>query len=234
MVVALGCLPACGPNIGPTHPFAGGESLSAPTTATRQEPRNVLDALPASPDFPSPTVPDRYSDGAWSIAGLRKDLDARLAEGEGGTPIVVRAWVQSVYAAPPCPDGRICPPPKQPHAWLVDHEDEAGTRRSLMLTGFRFQIPQWDETRWKTQPTVELMAGRQTTIKGRLQRRTSSGFAADTGVFETVAVFDEATRTWVVPPGAPSHPLEAKRSEEEREQILRQAQEHQREHNRRK
>lgn len=173
---------------------------------------NVRVELPLSPDFDRADVPLRYDDGAYSIAGLREELDARVAEGEAGQEILVRAFISRIYVPPACTEAP-CPPPKQPHLWVTDAEDDRGIRRALMVVGYRFSIPMWQAKMWKKQPDVVMEVGKQYTIKGRFKRFSDSGFAADQGLLEFVAYRPLDPKTgkeqprWVQPPGAPWHPL---------------------------
>ncbi len=177
--------------------------------------------LPPSPTFASSSVPDKYSDGAYSIAGLREDLDARVAEGDAGTEVEVRAWVAKIYVPPECPEGEVCPPAKQPHVFVTDTEDDKGLKRALMVVNYAFAIPEWDAKRWKGEEGVVLELGRQYTFKGKVKQFSDTGFAYDRGLLEFVAYrpLDPVTLVeqsrWVYPPGAPWHPLEIARQEEE-------------------
>ena len=65
---------------------------------------NIKVELPASPDFDEARAEVKWAgdpDGAYSIFGLRKDIDDRLKEGEAGQKIItasdtepaIRAWV---------------------------------------------------------------------------------------------------------------------------------------------
>lgn len=169
--------------------------------------------LPPSPNFDDADVAKRYDDGAFSIRGLRDDVDGNVADGDAGKEVVVRAWVQEVYVPPKCPSGAACPPPKQPHIWVTDREGERGKKRAMLVVNYRFAIPEWDAKRWKGQPTVELEAGKRYTFKGKFRRFSDTGFAFAGGLLEFVA-YKKKTR-WVAPPGAPWHPIEIRRMERE-------------------
>ena len=74
---------------------------------------NIKVELPPAPDFDEARAPVKWeddSDNAYSIFGLRKDIDDRLKEGEAGQKIVVKGWVQEIYVPPECPEGQLCPP----------------------------------------------------------------------------------------------------------------------------
>jgi hypothetical protein len=180
---------------------------------TEGRPRgNVQVQLPPSPGFEDADVPDRYDDGAYSITGLRQELDARVAEGEAGQDILVRAFISRIYLPPECP-ASPCPPAKQPHLWLTDAQDDRGVRRALMVVSYQFVIPEWQAKDWRKQPDIVMEVGKRYTIKGRFKRFSDTGFADDRGLLEFIAYRPLEPETgqeqpqWVYPRGAPWHPL---------------------------
>ena len=185
--------------------------------------------LPPSPDFDEGKSPEQWDDGSWSIYGLRAKLDQNVKEGEAGKELLVKAYVQDIYIAPECPEGEVCPPPKQPHVWVTDKPEEKGKKRAMMVVNYRFQIPEWDAARWKDQPTVVLEKGKQYTFKGKFKQFSDTGFAFDRGLLEFVAYkpHDPETgaelNTWVYPPYAPWHPIEVQRVEEENAKLAEKA-----------
>lgn len=184
--------------------------LLVPLTQGRPS-SHVRVALPSSADFERADVPLRYDDGAYSIAGLREELDAHVAEGEAGQEILVRAFISRIYVPPECTKAP-CPPPKQPHLWVTDAEDDRGIRRALMVVSYGFSIPEWQAKTWKKEPHIVMEVGKQYTIKGRFKRFSDTGFADDRGLLEFIAYrpLDPETGReqpqWVHPPGAPWHP----------------------------
>lgn len=182
--------------------------------------------LPASPAFVESQAPVQYPDGVFSVRGLREDIDANVQDGDAGIEIRLRAYVLEVYVAPDCPEDEICPPPKQPHVWVVDHPEQRGKRRAMLVANYRFSIPEWDSERWKGLPDVVLEPGKQYTFKGKFRRFTDTGFASDRGVLEFVAYEqpapDGGTR-WVHPLNAPWDPLEVSRMEKENAELAEKA-----------
>jgi hypothetical protein len=177
----------------------------------RTEPAPAV-KLPPPPAFPRADAPEQYPDGSYSIRGLRSQIDSRVEEGEAGTEIVVTAWVQEIYVAPPCPKDDVCPPPRQPHLWVADSRDEQGKKRAMLVANWAFIIPEFEAKRWKGQPKVVLEKGKRYRIKGKFKRFSDSGFAHSAGLLEFVAyerVDARGKKTWVYPPGAPWHPLVA-------------------------
>lgn len=195
------------------------EPLAVPDDALPSGPRpDVVVNLPEAPAFESGIgVPLRYDDGAYSIRGLRAELDERIAAGERGTEVRVRAYVQEIYVPPECPEGEMCPPGKQPHLWLTDGENEKGKRHAMLLVNYRFHIPEWQEAEWRGVPEVVVEVGRQYHFRGLFVRFSDSGFAHDQGLlqFSSYEVEDDEGKTsWVYAPGASNHPLEIQRQEE--------------------
>lgn len=193
--------------------------LLEPLTHGRPRADGAPVELPPAPSLARAEVPERYDDGAYSIAGLRQDLEARVAEGEAGQEIVLRAWVSDIYVPPECPRDTACPPPKQPHVWLADGEHERGRRWALLMVDYQFSIPEWDAKTWKGQPQVVMEVGKRYTIKGRFTRFNDTGFSADHGLLAFVAYRPLDLETgqegpqWVYPPGAPWHPLTIQQQE---------------------
>jgi hypothetical protein len=221
----------------PKHSGAVGDAIGGPPKAKPSEPEPELIEplgepmpapeaarmgpvdLPRAPDLTAPAVPDRYPDGAWSIAGLRKDPEARWAEGDAGVELLVRVYVQEVYVPPPCLDAATCPPTKQPHLWAADTKDTRGHKRSMLVVGYSFSIPAWDAEAWKDMPTIDLRVGEQYLLTGKFRQFSDTGFADANGLLEFVAVKQldpDGTMLDVFPPGAPWHPLSIARAEGER------------------
>ena len=177
--------------------------------------------LPPPPDFDEGKVEEQYADGSFSIYGLRQDIDGNTKKGDAGTEVLVKGYVQEIYVPPECPEGEICPPPKQPHVWITDKPDQLGKKRAMMVVNYRFSIPEWDAKRWKDQPDVIMEKGQQYTFKGKFKRFSDTGFAFDSGLLEFVAYKPHDPETgaeldsWVYPPNAPWHPLEVQRMDEE-------------------
>lgn len=198
----------------------GGDDAAAAEAGKQEEEElpNIDVNLPPAPDFEEGKMDEKHPDGAYSIYGLRENLDARLEEGAAQAEIEVKGYVQEIYVPPECPEGEFCAPGKQPHVWITDKPDQQGKKRAMMVVAYRFAIAEWDAERWEGQPEVILEKGQQYTFKGKFVRFSSTGFAHDSGLLEFVAYKapDEETgeMKWVYPPGAAWHPLEVARVEE--------------------
>jgi hypothetical protein len=186
----------------------------------QEELPNIKVELPPSPDFDEGKAPVKWEgdpDGAYSIYGLRKDIDDRLKEGESGQKIVVKGWVQEIYVPPECPEDQLCPPGKQPHFWITDNQNEKGKKRAMMVVNYYFPIPEWDEAtqdQWKDQPLVVIEVGKQYTIKGEFKRFSDTGFAHDNGLLEFHAYKapnpdpeSSGEMIWIYPPNCDWHPM---------------------------
>jgi hypothetical protein len=194
------------------------EEVGPPVTVT----------LPAPPNFDEGKAPEQWEDASWSIWGLRRDIDKHVAEGDTGTEITVKGWVQEIYVPPPCPEGG-CPPPKKPHVWITDQEGVEGKKRAMMVVDYSFVIPEWQAKDWKDQPNVLLEKGKRYTFKGLFKQFSDTGFASDHGLveFKWYKPLDPATGAespeWVAPPGAAWHPLTIQQTEEQNAKMAEQA-----------
>jgi len=191
----------------------------APTAAD-----NVKVELPPPPDFDEGKVAPKYDDGAWSVYGLRKDLDANVKAGEDGAEIEVRGYVQDIYQPPVCVEGEPCVPGKQPHVWITDKADDKGKKRAMMVVNYAFTIPEYDIKRWKDVPNVVLNKGQQYTFKGKFKRFSDTGFADARGLLDFIAYKGVDPKTgvegWIAPPGAAWHPLTVAAEEEAQKALI--------------
>ncbi|MCA9711192.1 MAG: hypothetical protein KDK70_35460 [Myxococcales bacterium] len=182
-------------------------------------------SLPPAPDFDEGKAPEQWEDGAWSIWGLRRDIDKHVTEGEAGTEVTVKGWVQEIYVPPECPEGEACAPPKQPHVWITDGEGVEGKKRAMMVVNYRFTIAEWQAKDWKDQPDVVLEKGKRYTFKGLFKQFSDTGFAYDNGLleFRSYKPHDPETGaemdTWVYPPGAAWHPLTIQQQDEQNAKL---------------
>jgi hypothetical protein len=185
---------------------------------------NVKVELPPSPNFDEGKVAEKYEDGAWSVYGLRKNLDENVKQGEAGVEIEVRGYVQDIYEPPVCPKGETCPLGKQPHVWITDKPDDKGKKRAMMVVNYAFTIPEYDVKRWKDVPNVQLTKGTPYTFKGKFKRFSDTGFADARGLLDFISYKAPDPKTgiegWISPPGAPWHPLELQRQDEEQKKLI--------------
>ena len=179
---------------------------------------NIQVQLPVSPKFAPAEVPVRWeddADAAYSIYGLRKDIDDRLAEGERGQTVIVKGWVQEVFLPPECPAGQLCRPTKQAHFWITDAEGDQGKKRAMMVVNHEFPIPEWDidtQEMFADQPRVTVEVGKRYTIEGKFKRISNTGFSHRDGLLEFHAYRapkpgSPGEQDWIYPPNAAWHPL---------------------------
>lgn len=208
---------ACGKEA-PKVKKTGGED-EGPTAAD-----NVKVELPPAPNFDEGKVAEKYDDGTWSVYGLRHDIDANVKQGDAGVDIEVRGYVQDIYEPPPCPAGETCTLGKQPHFWITDKAEDKGKKRAMMVVNYSFSIPEHDSKRWKDVQNVAVEKGKQYTFRGKFKRFSDTGFADARGLLDFVAYKGLNTKSgmeeWIAPPGAPWHPLELQRQEEEQKKLI--------------
>ena len=190
---------------------------SAPTAEPEPEPERppVLGlelGLPPRPDFHFAELPTLLDDETWSVHGLLAYREQMLPEAKDDRVVQISAYVQEVYELQQCPEDEPCPPPKQPHAWVVDLPDIEGRALMLMVVGTEFPIPEWDtdtSLAWADQPRVVLEPGRRYVFMGWFRRFTDSGFAHDHGLLELFALTEAPLgpeSRWIAPPNSPHHP----------------------------
>jgi hypothetical protein len=190
---------------------------------------NVKVELPPSPNFDEGKAPEKWEDGSWSIYGLRSKLDENVKEGEAGKEIEVKGWIQEIYVAPPCPQGEVCAPAKQPHVWITDNKGEQGKKRAMMVVNYRFTIPEHDAKTWKDVPQIVLEKDKQYTFRGKFKQFSDTGFSYDRGLLEFIAyhpvdpVTGAVSAEWVAPPNAPWHPIAIAAQEAENAELAKKA-----------
>lgn len=191
------------------------------TGPKKEELPNIKVELPPAPDFDEARAPVKWEDAPdqpYSIYGLRKDIDEHLKNGADGEEVIVKGWVQEIYVPPVCPEGELCPPGKQPHFWITDHQNEKGKKRAMMVVNYYFPIAEWDtatQETWKDVPLVVVEVGKEYTIKGKFKRFSASGFAHDNGLLEFVSykapnpdpeAANPDEMVWIAPPNSSWHP----------------------------
>jgi hypothetical protein len=221
LLVAL-AMPACD---------KGGEEAKEEKKAEEEAGPAVKVQLPPSPDFDEGKAPVTHEDGSFSVYGLRKDIDQNVADGDAGKEVMVKGWIQEIYVAPECPEGEVCPPPKQPHVWITDAQGQEGKKRAMMVVNYRFVIPEFELPMWKGQPEVVLEKGKQYTFKGKFKRFSDTGFAFDSGLLEFVAYKPHDPETgaelneWVFPPGSSWHSVAVQKQEADNAALAEKAKE---------
>jgi hypothetical protein len=172
--------------------WLGGCGQSTDTTAT-EEP-TVRPNLPTVPTVPPPPHPITYPDGTYTVYGLRKRIERTI-----DSEVKVTGYISWVYAAPECPEGRTCPPPKMPHLRIADTPNETDERKTLVLVGYAANQKEIDDAREELAhgrtpappegeglppiPT-DLEIGRRGVFEGRFTRVAGSGFLESEGLLD--------------------------------------------------
>ncbi|MCZ7678552.1 MAG: hypothetical protein M5U28_07165 [Sandaracinaceae bacterium] len=116
-MVALAVLAACG------------EQAASDLTIERLP--DVNPSLPSVPTLPPPPHEVQYSDGCFSVYGVRRRGGTTM-----DTDVCVTGYIVGIYVPPECPEGRTCDPPAAPHLWVADTRDAGEDDDRLMLAGY--------------------------------------------------------------------------------------------------
>ncbi|MBN2525891.1 MAG: hypothetical protein JXR76_05805 [Deltaproteobacteria bacterium] len=150
--------------------------------------------LPPVPSIPTPSVPETYSDGSYSVYGLRKNVGKTM-----GTQVEVTAYIVSIYEKPECPEDKTCHV-MMPHLYLADEQGEKLSKRHIRLVGFAQSFKEMEEEKEraaKGEKAEELpegvylppviwdwRQGHKYKIKAAFVNRSSSGFMDTDGLLE--------------------------------------------------
>ncbi|MFO8071240.1 MAG: hypothetical protein R6V85_05120 [Polyangia bacterium] len=149
--------------------------------------------LPVVPNIPKPDVPETYSDGSYSVYGLRKNMNETMDEA-----VTVTAYVADIYEKPQCPEGKTCHT-LMPHLFLADKKDEILEKRYLKLVGYAQSFKEMEDEKANDEkgkeqdlpegvylaPVVwDWREGHKYKITGRFTRESGSGFKASDGLLE--------------------------------------------------
>ncbi|MBN2717297.1 MAG: hypothetical protein JXX14_15695 [Deltaproteobacteria bacterium] len=150
--------------------------------------------LPPVPSIPKPSVPETYSDGSYSIYGLRKNVGKTM-----NTQVEVTAYIVKVYEKPECAEGQTCHV-MMPHLYLADEQGEKLTKRHIRLVGFAQSFKEMEDEKerdLKGQEPEELpegvylppvvwdwRVGQKYKIKAAFVNRSSAGFMDTDGLLE--------------------------------------------------
>jgi hypothetical protein len=150
--------------------------------------------LPAVPSIPKPSVAETFSDGSYSVYGLRKNVRKTM-----DTQVTVTAYIAKIYEKPQCPEGKTCHT-LMPHLFLADERDEKLEKRQLRLVGYAQSFKDMEEEREADEkgeeeeempegvylpPVVwDWRLGHKYKITGHFSRQSGSGFMATDGLLE--------------------------------------------------
>lgn len=183
VLTVLGLLAGCGP--------------SAANDLTIERLPDVNPSIPDVPELPPPPYDVEYTDGSYSIYGVRRRGATTM-----GTDVSVTGYIVAIYQPPECPEGRTCDPAAAPHLWLADARDAGEDGDRLMLAGYAENQIQMDEARELFErgryapPDPEAIAagilpipidfnvGAKIKVQGRFARVSGAGFNVSNGMLD--------------------------------------------------
>ena len=160
-IFLLLCLPlfACQPQ---------GSTIGGNESSQGQLPQ-IKVKLPPPPSFEKEHAPEKYSDGTYSIYGIRKNIkDTINKQGK------VRAFILEVYKCPECPKGKECPACERRHLWISDRAN--GIKDKAMMV---VDYPEKDPT---TKKKMEFTSGVQYYFTGVFTKNSGTGFSTSEGL----------------------------------------------------
>ncbi len=101
---------------------------------------DVNPSLPDVPQLPPPPHEVQYSDGCFSVYGVRRRSGTTM-----DTDVCVTGYIVDIYQPPECPEGRTCDPPAAPHLWVADARDAGEDDDRIMVAGYAENQQQIDE-----------------------------------------------------------------------------------------
>lgn len=180
---------------------------------------DVTPDVPEVPTLPPPPYPVTYTDGSYSVYGVRRREATTM-----DTDVQVTGYIVEIYAPPECPPGRTCPTPSRPHLWIADARGVTDPGERLMIVGYAENQLQVDEAvelhaRGRTNPDVDpatgllptglppvpgdFVVGNKVLVRGHFARIASSGFNESRGLLEYAG---HTTVEAVTPPEPPARP----------------------------
>jgi hypothetical protein len=149
--------------------------------------------LPSVPSIPKPNVPETYSDGSFSVYGLRKGIAKNIE-----TMVTVTAYVAEVYQKPECAEDKVCHV-LMPHLFLADEKGEKLERRRLRLVGYAKSFKEMEDQKEKDEKGIkeelpegvylppviwDWREGHKYKVTGRFTRQSGEGFMSTDGLLE--------------------------------------------------
>ena len=149
-------------------PNPQGSSIGQNESAQGQLPQ-IKVKLPPAPSFEKEHAPEKYSDGSYSVYGVRKNIKDTLNKQQR-----VRAFLIEVYQCPECPKGKECPACERPHFWISDRANGAKDK-ALMVVDY----PKKDA---KTRKKTVFTTGVQYFVSGVFTKNSGTGFSDSDGL----------------------------------------------------
>lgn len=169
-----------------------GEQAASDLTIERLP--DVNPSLPDVPQIPPPPFEVQYSDGCFSVYGVRRRGGTTM-----DTDVCVTGYIVQIYQPPECPAGRTCDPPAAPHLWVADTRDAGQDDDRIMLSGYAENQQQIDEAveqarRGRYVPPdpesgilpvpTDLAVGAKIKMQGRFTRMSAMGFNVSNGLLD--------------------------------------------------
>ena len=149
--------------------------------------------LPPVPKISIPDVPETYSDGSYSVFGVRRNVSKTM-----DTPVTVTAYIANIYQKPVCPEGITCHT-LMPHLFLADDPNESLHRRYLRLVGYAQNFKEMEDEQANDEagkerelpegvylpPVIwDWRQGHKYKITGSFSRQSGAGFMDTDGLME--------------------------------------------------
>jgi hypothetical protein len=149
--------------------------------------------LPAVPDLPPPPHPLTYSDGSYSVYGLRARMQSTIGE-----QVEVTGYIVDIYEPPECEDDERCET-LAPHMWIADKPGEEDREKRLRVVGYADSHEQYEEAlkeaeRGTYEPPdpesgmtpipTDFAEGNKVKVDGRFVHVSGAGFKSASGVLE--------------------------------------------------
>jgi hypothetical protein len=125
--------------------------------------------LPPSPSFQKEHAPERYTDSAYSVYGVRKNMATALNK-----EVRVKGFLLEVYECPPCPKGSKCKDCDKPHFFLSDRAN-GPKEEALMVTDYPKEDPE-------TKKKLTFDVGSQYYVIGTFTKLSAAGFQNSDGL----------------------------------------------------
>ncbi len=149
-------------------------------------------SLPAVPKVPKSDVAETYSDGSYSVFGVRKAGEKAM-----DLTVTVTGYIAKLYEKPNCPPGLRCRI-EMPHFYLADKPDETLDKHMMKVVGYAQSFKEMEEQQAiDDDPTkmkdigVDLVPivwdwrlGHKYRITGRFTTQSSTGFMEPDGLLD--------------------------------------------------
>ena len=145
-----------------------GNSIGGSESSQGQLPQ-IKVKLPPPPSFEKEHAPEKYSDGTYSIYGIRKNMKDTLNK-----QAKVRAFMLEVYQCPECPKGKECPACERPNFWVSDRAN-GPKDKALLVVDYPKKDPE-------TKKKMEFTTGVQYYITGVFTKNSGTGFSTSEGL----------------------------------------------------